>query len=81
MTDPIKKKFITDEKGNKKAVILDIKTYEQLIEEIDELNCALGYDQAKEETDKELAADNYLTLDKYIEKRKKTKLAQNDSKQ
>ncbi len=38
MTGVIKKKFVTDEKDNKKAVILDIKTYELLIEEIDKLN-------------------------------------------
>lgn len=72
MTEP-NKKYITDVKGNKTAVILDLKTYEQLVEEIDELNCALGYDHAKKENAKDIANGNVTTLDKFIAKQNSKK--------
>ncbi|OGU77358.1 MAG: hypothetical protein A2499_04235 [Stygiobacter sp. RIFOXYC12_FULL_38_8] len=67
MTEP-NKKYITDVKGNKTAVILDLKDYEQLVDEIDELNCALGYDQAKKENEKDIIAGKLITLENLIAK-------------
>ncbi len=32
-----KEKFIVDEKGKKKAVVLDIKDYEEMLEDIEDL--------------------------------------------
>lgn len=32
-----KEKFITDDKGKKKAIILDIKFYEEILEDLDDL--------------------------------------------
>ena len=72
MTEP-NRKYITDTKWNKTAVILDIKTYEQLINEIDELNCALGYDHAKKENAKDIVNGNVTTLDKFITKQNSKK--------
>lgn len=72
MTEP-NRKYITDVKGNKTAVILDLKAYEQLVEEIDELNCALGYDHAKKENAKDIVNGNVTTLDKFMTKQNSKK--------
>ncbi|MFA5805680.1 MAG: hypothetical protein WC879_13670 [Melioribacteraceae bacterium] len=74
MTEPIKKKYVVDTNGNKTAVILDMKIYEKLIDEIDELNCALGYDQAKKENELDLISGNSITLEEFISKRKARKI-------
>ena len=37
MTTLKKEKFITDDKGRKKAVILDIKHYQELLEDLEDL--------------------------------------------
>ncbi len=74
MTEPIKKKYVIDAKGRKKAVILDMKIYEKLMDEIDELNCALGFDEAKKENEMDLKKGNSTTLDEFIAKRKSQKI-------
>jgi hypothetical protein len=74
MTELIKKKFVIDANGNKTAVILDMKIYEKLIDEIDELNCALGYDQAKKENELDLKSGNSIILEEFISKRKTRKM-------
>ncbi|MBI5731221.1 MAG: hypothetical protein HY963_08795 [Ignavibacteriales bacterium] len=74
MTELIKKKFVIDANGKKTAVILDLKIYEKLIDEIDELNCALGYDQAKKENELDLISGNSITLEEFISKRKARKI-------
>jgi PHD/YefM family antitoxin component YafN of YafNO toxin-antitoxin module len=74
MTEPIKKKYVIDSNGKKTAVILDMKIYEKLMDEIDELNCALGYDQAKKENEKDLSAGNSITLNEFLSRRKSSKI-------
>jgi hypothetical protein len=45
MTSP--KQFITNEKGEKIAVVISIKEYEELLEEIEDLQAVREYDAAK----------------------------------
>ncbi|OGB90514.1 hypothetical protein A2625_03080 [candidate division WOR-1 bacterium RIFCSPHIGHO2_01_FULL_53_15] len=33
----LKEKFLTDEKGRKEAVVLDVRTYEELLEDLEDL--------------------------------------------
>lgn len=47
----IKPKYITDEKGKKISVVLPIKHYEALLEELEELEDIKLYDEAKREDD------------------------------
>ena len=47
----VKEKFIIDVKGRKKSVILDIKDYELLCEELEELDAIRAYDQVKSSDD------------------------------
>ena len=39
--------FIMDDLGKKIAVILPVKDYEKILEELDELECIKAYDKAK----------------------------------
>ena len=44
----MKNQFVTDNTGQKVAVILPIKDYEKMLEELDEYACIKAYDKAKE---------------------------------
>jgi PHD/YefM family antitoxin component YafN of YafNO toxin-antitoxin module len=37
MNFKLKEKFLTDKKGHKEAVVLDVKTYEELLEDLEDL--------------------------------------------
>ncbi|WP_310381767.1 hypothetical protein [Flavobacterium sp.] len=43
--------FLTDEKGNRTAVLLPIKKYNKLIENLEDLEDVRLYDEAKREDD------------------------------
>jgi hypothetical protein len=58
--------YLTDKKGNRIAVVLDIQTYTSLLDELDELRCQKGYEQAVQETDLEIELGDYVTLDQYL---------------
>jgi hypothetical protein len=45
MTSP--KQFLTDEKGEKIAVVISIQEYEELLEEIEDLQAVREYEEAK----------------------------------
>lgn len=45
----MKPQFIADEKGNRAGVILPIKDFDKLIDELDENHTTRMYDKAKEE--------------------------------
>ena len=58
-------KYITDETGNKSAVILPIKEYDKLLEELEEIEDIRIYDEAKKGDD-----GVRINLDDYIKQRK-----------
>lgn len=43
----MKTQYVTDDQGKKVAVILPVKDYEKIMEELDELECIKAYDKAK----------------------------------
>ncbi len=43
----MRKQFVTDDHGKKVAVLLPIKDYAKLIEDLEELKCEKAYDKAK----------------------------------
>ena len=65
-----KKKFITDESGKRTGVLLDLKTFEQIEEELDELACIRAYDAAKPNVDKAMRRGDVVSIDEYISSRK-----------
>ena len=46
----IRENYLVDESGNRKAVVLDIETYRQLIEHLENLEDALDLDEAVRES-------------------------------
>jgi hypothetical protein len=62
--------YLTDASGNRVAVVIDIAIYQQLLDELDELRCIKGYEQAVAETELEIAAGDYLTLDQFLSTQK-----------
>ncbi len=66
----MKTQFITDDKGKKLAVILPIKDYNEMIEELEELEDIKLYDKAKKDKDEALPIDEAFKL---IEKERKNK--------
>ena len=43
----MKTQFVTDDHGKTVAVIVPVKDYEKLMDELDELECIKAYDKAK----------------------------------
>ncbi len=60
-----KQQYITDDRGNKLAVILPIKEYQKMLEELEELEDIRLYDEAKKEDD-----GKRVLLSDYLKKRK-----------
>jgi hypothetical protein len=69
MVTNLQQRFLTDEHGNRIAVVLDIAVYEKLLEDLDEFYCQKAYEQAVKETDPEIETGNYLTLEELIKQR------------
>ena len=60
--------FLTDEKGNRTAVVSPIKKYNKLIEKLEDLEDVRLYDEAKRED------DGYrISFDDYLKRRKSKK--------
>jgi len=43
--------FIVDQQGNRTAVLLDIQTYQRILEQLEELESLKAYDAAKADDD------------------------------
>lgn len=63
----MKTQFVTDDHGNKLAVILPIKDYQKMLDELDELEDIKLYDQVK--TRKEAS----MPFNEYLKKRNKNR--------
>ena len=53
--------FVTDEKGNRIGVILDIANYHKLLEEIEELESIRAYDAAKASGDETIPFEQAIS--------------------
>lgn len=56
----MKTQFITNEKGKKIAVILPIKEYEKILDELEELDDIKLYDEVKSREEESIPFDEYL---------------------
>ena len=61
----MKTQFVTDDHGKKVAVILPIKNYQKMIEELEDLEDVRLYDEAKKEDD-----GQRILFSDYLKKRK-----------
>jgi hypothetical protein len=66
MSLELREQYLIDENGNRIAVVLDINTYQKLLDELDEYHCIKGYEQAVTETEPEIASGDCLTLEQYL---------------
>lgn len=53
----LKEKYVTDEKGNRIGVLLDIADYEKLLEELDAIR---AYDKAKLSDEEEISFEQAI---------------------
>ncbi|MGM0579652.1 MAG: hypothetical protein ACQETL_03170 [Bacteroidota bacterium] len=56
----MKTQFITDDKGQKQAIILPIAEYEKLMEELEELEDIKLYDKVKSNKEEYISFDDFL---------------------
>lgn len=42
-----KRRYLTDDQGNRTAVVLDVDDYNRILEELEELDAIRAYDEAK----------------------------------
>lgn len=66
MKTQLAEKYLTDQEGNKIAVVLEIESYQKLLDELDELYCEKGYEQAIKETNEDIEQKDYISLDEYL---------------
>lgn len=66
----MKTQFVTDNEGNKLAVILPIQEYHKLIEELEELEDIRLFDQAKEDDEPSIPLEEAFAI---IEKQRQNK--------
>ncbi len=64
-------RFLTDAKGNRTGVVLDLQTYEQLREASEELADIRAYDALRDRAYSEIAAGQSTTLTSYRAGRKR----------
>lgn len=57
--------YVVDAHGNRVAVMLDIASYERLLEAAEEAGCVRAYDAAKPVVEAELKAGEFTTLQEY----------------
>lgn len=70
MLSDLHEQYITDAQGKRIAVVLNINTYQKLLEDLDEFYCLRGYEQGVAETEPEILSGDYLTLEQYVTRRK-----------
>lgn len=61
--------FITDDQGNRIAIVIPIGEYERMMEELEELHDIKLYDEVKSRNEKT------QTLESYVKSRKRTSIA------
>jgi mRNA-degrading endonuclease RelE of RelBE toxin-antitoxin system len=63
-----KAQFLYDADGNKTAVLLDIRVYQQLLEDLEMKADVEAFDKAKPVIDAEIARGEFITIETYTEK-------------
>ena len=75
-----KRQYITDQSGKRVGVVLDVKTFGQIEDELDELESIRAYDKAKPETDAAVQRGDFLTIQEYLAKRTARKKAHRNNR-
>jgi len=57
----LKERYVTDEKGDRIGVLLDIEEYLKLLEELEELESIYAYDEAKASNDEAIPFEQAIS--------------------
>ncbi len=63
--------YVVDSRGKRVSVVLDVATYERLLEAEREFDDIRAYDKARQKVKSVLQSGDYLELKEYKQKRKK----------
>jgi len=61
MTLAVNERYVVDKKGKPVSVLLDIRAYRKMLEELEELAAIRAYDAAKASGDKAIPFDKAIT--------------------
>ncbi len=62
--------YVTDIKGNRIAVQIDINLFEKMLAAYEELEDIRAYDEAKKQVTSEIVMGKFLTLGEYLAERR-----------
>lgn len=62
----INEQFLIDNQGNKIAVVIELETYQKMLDDLDEFYCEKVYAQGIIETEAEITQGDCLSLEKYL---------------
>ena len=65
-----KRQYLTNLAGKRVGVILDMKTFQKMQDELDDYYCKRAYDKAKPVTDAEIKRGEFATLDDLMARRR-----------
>ncbi len=75
-----KKRYITDQTGKRVGVVLDLRTFQKMEDELDDYYSKKAYEKAKKETDEEIRRGEFITLQELIPQRRERKGRHRNSK-
>lgn len=75
-----RKRYLTDDRGKRVGVILDMKTFEKMQDDLDDYYCGKAYDEAKPLTDAEIKRGEFVTLSEMVAERQKRKQRSSNGK-
>ncbi len=61
--------FVTNKKGQRVAVLLDVKSYTRLMDAVEKLADIRAYDKAKPQVTTELKRGQFVTLSQHLKKK------------
>lgn len=59
--DSLQERYLVDEQGKRVGVVLDIKTYQQLLDKLEELESLYAFDRAKADDDEAIPLEQAIT--------------------
>ncbi|MEO8211465.1 MAG: hypothetical protein ABI840_12975 [bacterium] len=68
------KRFITNRNGKATDIIIDIKTFEKIQDNLEEFYLIKEYDKSVKKTNEEFRRGEYITWEDFLKKRKKNRL-------
>ena len=65
-----KRQYLVDSAGKPVAVVLDLKTFKKMEDDLDDYYCRKEYDRVKKATDDEVRSGKASTIEEYLSARK-----------